>query len=113
MAPHLHFPDKLEKFSDNEDLWRPVADRQYFTDSLQGNRWKELYSDYFDKLRTAIRRKHYSIRTEQSYEQWVARFLTFHDMKDPVLLCAKNVAEYLDYLANERRVAASTQNQAL
>ncbi|MCK5849482.1 MAG: integron integrase [Kiritimatiellae bacterium] len=64
-------------------------------------------------MRTKIRVKHYSIRTEQSYENWLARFLTFHDLKDPRLLSAGSVTVYLDYLADVRRVSASTQNQAL
>ncbi|MFC1461765.1 integron integrase, partial [Verrucomicrobiota bacterium] len=62
---------------------------------------------------TEIRKKHYSIRTERTYGEWVARFIVFNDYKDPLLLCARNVNEYLGYLADIRRVAASTQNQAL
>ncbi|MDD4873139.1 MAG: integron integrase [Kiritimatiellae bacterium] len=72
-----------------------------------------MFDRHFDKLRNEIRKKHYSIRTERTYEEWVARFIVFNDYKDPVLLCARNVAEYMDYLATVRRVAASTQNQAL
>jgi len=45
--------------------------------------------------------------------EWLARFIVFNDYKDPVLLCARNVSEYLGYLATEKKISASTQNQAL
>ena len=64
-------------------------------------------------MRTEIRKKHYSIRTEKTYEGWVIRFLTFTDVTTPYKLCANHANKYLNFLANERRVAASTQNQAL
>jgi len=71
------------------------------------------YEDVFKKLRTEIRFRHYSIRTEQAYEQWVCRFLHFHSMKPVEEIVSNDVKVYLDYLAENRKVAASTQNQAL
>jgi len=61
-------------------------------------------------LITEIRVRHYSIRTEQAYSQWVARFLAFcqtHGNSHPT---AEQVPKYLEYLAVERNVAASTQS---
>ncbi len=66
-----------------------------------------------ERLLTVIRSRNYSIRTEQSYENWVARFIAFCGNRAPVELGAEDVRRYLEYLVVERNVAASTQNQAL
>ncbi len=66
-----------------------------------------------DRVRDAIRVKHYSIRTEQAYVNWIRRFILFHDKRHPKDMGAAEIEEYLTYLAVERNVAASTQNQAL
>nr|WP_273696465.1 integron integrase [Syntrophorhabdus aromaticivorans] len=72
------------------------------------------YAALLDTLRTEIRARHYSIRTETAYVDWVRRFVAFHCYADPTGLDATaTVKEYLDFLAVEREVAASTQNQAL
>lgn len=73
----------------------------------------EAYPDVFNRLITEIRVKQYSIRTEHSYESWVARFIVFHSMRDPVTLDGKAVGAYLEYLVVKRGVASSTQSQAL
>jgi integron integrase len=63
-------------------------------------------------VRDKIRVKHYSIRTEHAYVDWVRRFVRFHGKRHPAELGAKEVEAFLTYLAVEGRVAASTQNQA-
>jgi integron integrase len=60
-----------------------------------------------------IRRRNYSIRTEQSYVDWFRRYLAFHGNCDARDLGAAEVAAYLNHLALERQVSAGTQNQAL
>lgn len=65
-----------------------------------------------DQLREAIRVCHYSIRTEATYFDWVRRFILFHGKRHPSTLGAPEVSAFLTDLAVERRVAASTQNQA-
>lgn len=65
------------------------------------------------KIRTEIRRRNYSYRTEQAYTSWVVRFVKFHNVKHPADMAEEEVIAYLNYLAEERNVAASTQNQAL
>jgi integron integrase len=65
------------------------------------------------RMRTEIRLRQYSIRTEKSYLDWVARFLAFHRFRDPMTLGGEAVKAYLEYLVERRNVAASTQNQAL
>ncbi len=66
-----------------------------------------------DLLRDRIRVKHYSIRTEQAYVQWVKRYLYFHGMRHPKEMGKAEVEAFLTALAVERNVAASTQGQAL
>ena len=65
-----------------------------------------------DRLRHALRVRHYSIRTEQAYVDWVRRFILFHGKRHPVNLGASEVQAFLTHLAVERRVASPTQNQA-
>ena len=66
-----------------------------------------------DLLRDRLRLKHYSIRTETQYVQWVRRFILFHGKRHPQEMGAKEVEAFLTHLAVEGRVAAATQNQAL
>jgi len=70
-------------------------------------------SPFLNKVREAIRVRHYSIRTEQAYVEWVRRFILFHDKRHPDKMGEREVGEFLTFLAVERNVAASTQNQAL
>ncbi|MGH2348067.1 MAG: site-specific integrase, partial [bacterium] len=67
----------------------------------------------FDRVRQAIRARHYSPRTEQAYLAWIARFVRFHDKRRPEDMGEPEVNEFLTHLAVDERVAASTQNQAL
>jgi len=66
-----------------------------------------------DQVRNVIRCKHYSIRTEQSYVEWIRRYIFFHECKHPKDLAEKHISAFLTHLAVERKVASSTQNQAL
>jgi integron integrase len=66
-----------------------------------------------DQLRERIRFKHYSLRTEQAYVGWVRQFIRFHGLRHPQSMGGPEVEQFLNALANERQVAASTQNQAL
>ena len=66
-----------------------------------------------DQLRGRIRAKHYSPRTEEAYVSWVRAFVRFHGTRHPATLGAAEVTAFLSHLAVHRRVAASTQNQAL
>jgi len=66
-----------------------------------------------DQLRDAIRARHYSIRTEKCYVDWVRRFILFHNKRHPAAMGAPEVESFLTHLAVQRNVAASTQNQAL
>ena len=64
------------------------------------------------RLRTALRVRHYALRTEQTYSQWTRQFLEFHAEVPLAELEALHVQRFLEHLAVGRNVAASTQNQA-
>lgn len=65
-----------------------------------------------DKMRAEIRVRHYSIRTEETYLDWARRYIYFHNKQHPKDLGADEVQAFLSYLAMERKVSPSTQNQA-
>jgi integron integrase len=66
-----------------------------------------------DCVRSAVRRLHYSDRTEETYVHWIKRFIYFSGKRHPALLGAAEVTAFLNHLSGERNVAAATQNQAL
>ena len=66
-----------------------------------------------DQVRETIRRKHYSLRTEATYVDWIKRYIFFHRKRHPAEMGAPEMEQFLNYLAVEKEVAASTQNQAL
>jgi len=66
-----------------------------------------------DRVRWHLRVKHYSIRTEEAYTDWVRRFILFHRKRHPIDMGEQEIAAFLTHLAVDRHVAASTQNQAL
>lgn len=70
---------------------------------------KRVFSDVIEE----IRRRRYSIRTEQTYESWIARFIAYSGNRSPKVLGPADVKSFLKYLVLKRQVAASTQNQAL
>jgi integron integrase len=74
----------------------------------EGNKPKLL-----DRVREAIRLRHYSLRTEEAYVSWVKRFILFHGKRHPREMGADEITQFLSELAVHGRVSASTQNQAL
>ena len=66
-----------------------------------------------DQVRDVIRCKHYSIRTEQTYLDWIKRYILFHNKQHPASLSERHVEAFLTHLAVNRNVSSSTQNQAL
>ena len=65
-----------------------------------------------DRVRDAVRVRHYSLRTEEAYEGWARRFILFHGKRHPKDMGALEVEAFLTHLAVDRKVSASTQNQA-
>jgi integron integrase len=65
-----------------------------------------------DQFRDVLRRKHYSLETEKSYIAWTKRFIYFHGKRHPKEMGKQEIEAFLTHLAVNRKVAASTQNQA-
>ena len=65
-----------------------------------------------DRVREAIRIRHYSYRTEQQYVAWIARYIRFHRYRDPAEMGHAEIEAFLSHLAVQRSVAAATQAQA-
>lgn len=118
---------RVEKFIERLRLDPQIADWQveqaakaveiYTAQFLAGGGLRCGYDQIIDKLRGAIRVKHYSYATERSYVDWARRFFEYTAKiknKDIIngRLDEKDVCDYLTYLAVERRVSSSTQNQA-
>jgi len=84
---------------------------------LEKNRIYPLKADQKPKLlervKTQLRVNHYSRKTEEVYLGWIKRFILFHNKKHPEEMGEKEVQRFLNNLAVERHVSASTQNQAL
>jgi len=81
-------------------------------DSLPQTSPKPTGKKLLDVVRDTIRRKHYSIRTEEAYVNWIRRFILFHGKRHPKDMGAAEVEAFLTHLAIEGHVSASTQNQA-
>jgi integron integrase len=76
------------------------------TSSPKGKKLLDLY-------REALRVRHYSYRTEVTYISWVRQFILFHKKRHPREMGVDEINTYITYLANEKNIAASTQNQAI
>jgi hypothetical protein len=66
-----------------------------------------------DRVRDAVRARHYSIRTEEAYIGWIRRYIRFHSKRHPDEMGEPEINAFLTYLAVAQRVGAATQNQAL
>src|SRR2546423_10468374 len=83
------------------------------TDSVSLAKGRDTHAPSLDALMAEIRRRGYSIRTERAYANWVTRYFAFVGNADPCGLGHAEVMAFLQHLAVERQVTASTQNQAL
>jgi len=79
----------------------------------QGARPTPTKPRLLDRVREAVRRLHYSPRTEEAYVYWIRRFIFHHGLRHPGQMGADEVRSFLSHLAVHQRVSASTQNQAL
>jgi integron integrase len=66
-----------------------------------------------DRVRIAIRTRHYSLRTEEAYVAWAKRFILFHNKRHPLEMGEVEINRFLSHLAIDAKVSSSTQNQAL
>ena len=65
-----------------------------------------------DQVREVLRYHHYAIRTEEAYVRWILQFIRFNNKKHPKEIGKVEIEQFLSHLAMDRKVAASTQNQA-
>jgi hypothetical protein len=65
-----------------------------------------------DQVRQALRARHYSRRTEEAYVFWIKRFIFFHGVRHPAGMGESEINQFLTDLAVNKKVSASTQNQA-
>jgi len=66
-----------------------------------------------EQVRDVIRLKHYSYKTENSYVNWIKRYILFHHKRHPEEMGRKEIETFLTYLVVKKNIAASTQNKAL
>jgi hypothetical protein len=76
------------------------------------NIMQNLPKKLLDQVRDIIRLKHYSYRTEETYVQWIVRYILFHNKRHPKEMGVPEIEEFLTHLAVEGNVAAATQNQS-
>ena len=86
--------------------------REFQVSTIPAQAAGERKAKFLDQLRTFMRTRRYSRRTEQAYIDWVRRFILFHGKRHPRQLGEDEVVEFLSELAVKRKVSASTQNQA-
>lgn len=72
-----------------------------------------MMSQFIERVREELRTRHYSLQTEKSYLNWIRSFIRFSDLRHPEELHNIDIERFLNHLANNRRVSAATQNQAL
>lgn len=95
---------------------RPPVERRFLDERFKGRRddgpVPAMAAGVLDGMRVRLRERHYSYRTEQTYLDWVRRFLIFARAESADGLGMDDVKAYLEFLALDRRVSAGTQNQA-
>jgi hypothetical protein len=80
---------------------------------MQTNTTPSQPKKLLDQVRDKIRFKHYSLSTENIYLSWIKQFILYHGKRHPIDMGAAEVEMFLTYLATQRHVSSSTQNQAL
>lgn len=66
-----------------------------------------------DQVSDAIRVKHYSLRTEKTYKDWIKRYILFHNKRHPRDMGVDEIQSFITHLATQQTLSASSQNQAL
>jgi formyltetrahydrofolate hydrolase len=69
-------------------------------------------SGLLQQVRKVVKKQHFNIRTEQTYQHWITQYIFFNDLKNPQLLTESNVKEFLGYLANKIGLSRAKLNQA-
>ena len=93
--------------SQGEGIGAQVRDSELY------NLVNQHFPDHIQGMVSQIRTRHYSIRTERAYLDWLLRYVRFHSMSDPAKLAEPHITQFLEYLVVQRKVSANTQKQAL
>ena len=109
----LEFSKKEVKEESEKEQRSVNNDYSGYNDFTLKKEVEKTYYKLIEQIKKEIRYRHYSIRTEYTYIDWIVRYLSFFNGTDPEKLIADDIRKYLDYLAIERKVSASTQNLAL
>ena len=83
------------------------------TSDIESQKQQDQRRNLLTQVQETLRLKHYSYRTEKTYLQHISDFFRFHNKRHPVDLREDEIKEYLTWLAINKKVSASTQNQAL
>ena len=73
----------------------------------------QRFPEHIRGMISQIRTRHYSIRTERAYLDWLLRYVRFHSMGDPAKLAEPHITQFLEHLVLQRKVSGNTQKQAL
>ena len=103
---------QVQQARDAIRLYRYYLDRHPAAPYVHAADIDKLWSDAVDQMIVSIRLKHLSHRTEATYINWMRQFYRYMKGTKPSDLKSKHVTDFLTYLAIERKVAKSTQNQA-
>lgn len=106
---HQGLPDSEAKFGDSGARRNVTPSPRRRLDGFRPNPAARL----LDQCREVLRFHHFSYRTEQTYVDWIRRYILFHQKRHPKELGKEEINRFLSHLALERQVSASTQNQAL
>ncbi len=85
----------------------------FFRSAVFGGNLTMPQTKLLDQVRSVLRVRHYSIRTEEAYVNVIRRFILYHKKRHPKEMGMDEVRQYLSHLATDMHVAASTQNVAL
>ncbi len=88
-----------------------AAGAERVRDASSGERRDDQPPRLLDRVRSAIRTRHYSRRTERAYVGWIRRFILFHDKRHPADMGGPEVTRFLTNLAVDAHVSASTQTK--
>ena len=96
-----------------ENEWDQTRNKRFRDQVKSEQAFTGRHAALFERLTSELRLRHYSIRTEQAYVHWIRRFFTFHNQAPVAEIGPEGIRAFLKYLAEVRKVSASTQNQAL
>jgi len=108
-----HWRASAQELSGQHPTLAREAQTHTHASSADDSTVRKQHHALLERMVAEIRRRGYSIRTEQTYLSWAVRFIGFHQGHDPAGLDMSAISSFLEHLALARNVSSSTQNQAL